>query len=75
MVDARKTREPMTVPAIAATEIPLGGEMVGEAEVGLGFENVVDVGEGGDGVEDGDELSRQVLSPDRPTILISELPP
>ena len=54
--------------------------MVGGAEgpeAGLELEGV-DVGTVGEGVarvEDGDELSRQLLSSDTPTILISELPP
>lgn len=73
MMAARKRREAMTVPAIAVIEIPWEGGAVGGAEVGLGFGDV-DV-EGGAKVEDGDELFRQVLSPDRPTTLISELPP
>jgi len=75
MMAARKRREAMTVPPIAAIEIPWEGGAVGEAEVVLGFGDVDVVGKGGAEVEDGDELFRQVLSPDRPTTLISELPP
>jgi len=73
MMAARKRREAMTVPPIAVIEIPWEGGAVGEAEVGFGDADVV--GKGDAEVEDGDELFRQVLSPDRPTTLISELPP
>jgi hypothetical protein len=78
MMTARKRREAMTVPAIAAIEMPWGGGVVGRAEgpeVELELGEVEAVGEGEAEVEDGDELLRQVLSSDRPTTLISELPP
>ena len=73
MMTARKRREAMTVPAIAAVEIPWEGAEDPEVELEFGD---VDVGdEGASVVEDGDELFKQVLSSDRPTTLISELPP
>jgi hypothetical protein len=73
MMTARKRRAPMTVPAIAAIETPWGGGG-DDPEVEVELDDV-DVGEGAPGVEDGDRLFRQLLSSDRPTTLISEVPP
>jgi hypothetical protein len=77
MTTARKRRAPMTVPAMAAIEMPFEGV---EVELVGGFELAVDEGAvceapGGDCVEDGDRPVRQLLSSEKPTILTSELPP
>lgn len=74
MTIARKRRAPMTVPAIDAIEIPWGGGAAGWDDPEVEVEPD-DVGEGAPGVEDGDRLFRQLLSSDRPTTLISEVPP
>lgn len=50
---ARKRRAPMTVPAIAAIEIPWGGAVGGAVGPELELDEV-DEGEGAAGVEDGD---------------------
>lgn len=82
---ARNTRAPITVPAMAAIDVPLAGSPV---EVGEEVEEVEEVGvvfvvwvEGVDvlvavvAVEDGESPLRHVTSSVIPTVLTSEQPP
>jgi len=64
----------MTVPAMAAIEIPFEAET--EVELDCGWVEGADWEDPGDDcVEVGDELVKQLLSSENPTILTSELPP
>jgi hypothetical protein len=68
---ARNKTDPIMAPAM------LAAEMGGGAEVALGEEGsaLVCVGPGASVVVEGEELSKQLLSSEAPTDLISELPP
>jgi len=64
----------MTVPAMAAIEMPF--EAGTEVELDCGCVEGADWEDPGDDcVEVGDELVKQLLSSENPTILTSELPP
>lgn len=82
MTTARHRRPPLTLPAMTAIEMPFEAEPEvepAEVELACDCKLVVEGADwedpGGDCVEVGNEPVRQVLSPETPTILISELPP
>jgi hypothetical protein len=73
---ARNRRPPMTVPAMAAIEMPFEAGTEVELDGGCELVEGADWEDPGDDcVEVGDEPVKQLLSSENPTILTSELPP